>query len=508
MARSEFTLAAAVTAAVPGADVVGTRVLSSGGDARFDSAVATLADGTELAIRASSDDASAAELAQESLALRALTQGARALLRFQAPQHAGDGRVGDGRTLVTTLVPGFQIDAAEIPAGPGAAVAIGKAVANLHGLPVSVVRGAGLAERTPEQSRDEVRTLIDRAAATGRVSARLTVRWREAVEAEELWRFESAVTLGGAHAESFLFADDDERGPRVVGVIGWHSLSIGDPAVDLAWLTMAPQARADVLDAYAASTLRAPDTGLGVRARLLAELELARWLLHGHDTRRSDIVDDAAQLLDTLAEGIHDDLAPRHAPGVGVDEAMSALGRIPAREETAIDTSMQTDTYDPGAFAGIAVDDTSAFGPRGAAESPDLQDDVDGSDDPDESDRSVPGTGTETDLSGTDPRGEDGGSEDPSDDPGRPADDPGRPATGAVGDVDPNATADLSGLGRDGGGVGQDGSGLGQSLDEHAERPRTLLPSDGGISGEETDVAEAQRAARAAFQRWTSAPSE
>lgn len=458
MARSPFTLAAAVTAAVPGADVVGARALSSDGDARFDSAVATLADGTEAVIRASTDDDTAAELAKESLALRALTPGARAMLRFAAPEHLGDGRVGDGRTLVTTLLPGFQIDAADVPPGAGAAVAIGKAIAAVHALPTSVVRGAGLAERTPVEARDEVRVLIDRAAGTGRVSARLTVRWREAVDADELWRFESAVTLGGAHAESFVFADDDERGPRVTGVVGWHALCIGDPAVDLAWLTMAAQARADVLDAYASATLRSPDTGLGIRARLLAELELARWLLHGHDAHRADIVDDAAQLLNALADGIHDDLVPRVSAGMGVDEAMSALDRVPATGMNRIDTSMQTDAYDAGAFAGIARDDTSAFGPRSTQEQ--------------------------------DPIG-----------------------TGAVEPVDPHTTEDLSDLRTpEADAWGPDDADAPDDADSEdaapPARPRTLLPSEGGISGEATDVADAHRAARAAFQRWTSASSE
>ncbi|VXC04919.1 conserved hypothetical protein [Microbacterium sp. 8M] len=477
MARSPFTLAAAVTAAVPGADVVGARALSSDGDARFDSAVATLADGTEVAIRASSDDDTAAELAKESLALRALTPGARSMLRFDAPQHLGDGRVGDARTLVTTLLPGFQIDAADIPPGPGAAVAIGKAIAGVHALPASVVRGAGLAERTPAEARDDVRVLIDRAAATGRVSARLTVRWREAAEADELWRFESAVTLGGAHAESFLFSDDDERGPRVTGVLGWHGLSIGDPAVDLAWLTMAAEARDDVLDAYASATLRAPDAGLGIRARLLAELELARWLLHGHDTHRPDIVDDAAQLLDALADGIHDDLAPRASAGAGVDEAMSALERVPATGANRIDTSMRTDTYDASEFAGIAMDDTSAFGPRGGAAQLATTTDA-----PDEdAQEQGPGIGDAAhaqDLT----------------------------ATGALEDLDPNATQDLGDL-RDP--AADDGEpGTGAEGDERPGRPGTLLPSEGGIAGSEADVADAHRAARAAFQRWTSASSE
>ncbi|WP_251447069.1 phosphotransferase [Microbacterium sp. USTB-Y] len=478
MARSPFTLAAAVTAAVPGADVVGVRALSSDGDARFDSAVATLADGTEVAIRASNDDETASELARESLALRALTPGARSMLRFDAPEHLGDGRVGDARALVTTLLPGFQIDAADVPPGPGAAVAIGKAIAGVHALPASVVRGAGLAERTPADARDDVRVLIDRAAATGRVSARLTVRWREAVDADDLWRFESAVTLGGAHAESFLFADDDERGPRVTGVLGWHALAIGDPAVDLAWLTMAADARDDVLDAYASATLRAPDAGLGIRARLLAELELARWLLHGHDTHRPDVVDDAAQLLDALADGIHDDLAPRASAGAGVDEAMSALDRVPATGATRVDTSMQTDAYDASAFVGITMDDTSAFGPRGlsserdsAAAADEHRDSADAATD-DAADRDA------QDLT----------------------------ATGALEDLDPNATEDLSDL-RPSAEVRDDRDSRGDE-DDRPARSGTLLPSEGGIAGSEADVADAHRAARAAFQRWTSASSE
>jgi len=496
MARSPFTLAAAVTAAVPGADVVGARALTSDADARFDSAVATLADGSEVVIRASRDDETASELAGESLALRALTPGARSMLRFAAPEHLGDGRVGDARALVTTLLPGFQIDAADIPPGAGAAVAIGKAIAGLHALPASVVRSAGLGERTPTEARDEVRTLIDRAAATGRVSARLTVRWREAVEADELWRFESAVTLGGAQAESFLFADDDERGPRVTGVLGWHALSIGDPAVDLAWLTMAADARADVLDAYASSTLRAPDTGLGVRARLLAELELARWLLHGQDTRRTDIVDDAAQLLDALADGIHDDLAPRAGAGAGVDEAMSALDRVPATGVTRIDTSMQTDTYDAGAFAGIAMDDTSAFGPRAVPDASDEDTADAGTDDagPDDA-----GSGADDDAA-PETRGREQEAPDWED----------LAETGALEGLDPDATEDLGDLRAsfDGAPSKPHRRGPDDAQENGRGRPGTLLPSEGGIAGSDSDVAEAHRAARAAFQRWTSSSSE
>ncbi|WP_417508275.1 phosphotransferase [Microbacterium sp.] len=349
MARSPFTLAAAVTAALPGAEVVGARSLTADGDGRFDSAVITLADGRELAIRVGDDDETSRELASESIALRALTTGARAILPFRVPEYLGETRLADGRALVTELLPGFQIEATHVPRGRGAAASMGAAIAAVHALPASVVRSAGLSARSAEEVRAEIGRLVDRAAATGRVPARLTVRWREAVQDDELWRFESAVTLGGVKATSFLFEDDPERGPEVVGLLDWHGLSLGDPAVDLAWLSSAPDAAGDVHATYAESSGRAPDAALAVRARMLAELEFARWLVHGDAMHREDIVDDAAALLDALAEGLREnDLTVIAARGEGVDSALDALDHVPATASTGINTSMQTDAYSPG----------------------------------------------------------------------------------------------------------------------------------------------------------------
>lgn len=346
MARSPFTLAAAVTAALPGAEVTGARALSAGADGRFDSAVATLADGREVAIRVADDDDTARELAAEALALRALTAGVRAMLPFRAPEYLGETQLGEGRALVTELLPGFQIEAPQIPAGRGAAESMGAAIAALHSLPSSVIRSAGLPARSADESREELRQLVDAASATGRVPARLTVRWREAVSDDELWRFESTVILGGVQATSFLFADDPERGPEVTGLVGWHSLSVGDPAVDLSWLSAAPDAASDVHAAYARGADRVPDAALETRARLLAELEFARWLTHGDSLHRPDIVDDAAALLEALAEGLRgEELVAR--PAAGVDSALDALDRVPARPVADVDTSMQTDAYNP-----------------------------------------------------------------------------------------------------------------------------------------------------------------
>lgn len=364
MGRSPFTLAAAVTAALPGAEVTGTRALTADGDGRFDSAVASLADGRELAIRVADDDDAARELAAEALALRALTDGARAMLPFRAPGYIGETRVGEGRALVTELLPGFQIEASMVPAGRGAAESMGAAIAAVHGLPTSVVRGAGLVMRSAEESRAELERLVDTAAATGRVPARLTVRWRDAVADDDLWRFESTVILGGAQATSFLFDDHPERGPEVTGVIGWHGLAVGDPALDLSWLSAAPDAAADVHGAYARTMDRTPDAGLEVRARLLAELEFARWLVHGDALRREDIVEDAAALLEALADGLrHDDLGVPGDRRSDVDSAMDALDRVPVAAAPEVDTSMQTDAYNPEELWAAEADDADRDAP-------------------------------------------------------------------------------------------------------------------------------------------------
>lgn len=348
MARSPFTLVAAVTAALPGAEVVGARALTSDGDGRFDSAVATLADGSEVVIRVATDDAAARELAEESLALRALTAGAREMLPFQVPTFIGETQVGDARALVTDLMPGFQIEAAHIPAGRGAATSIGQATAAVHGLPASVVRAAGLSIRDAGGVRSEIQQLVDRAASTGRVPARLTARWRDATGDGDLWRFETTVTLSGLQALSFLFEDDPQDGPQVIGVLGWRGLTVGDPAEDLGWLSGAPDAAEDVHTAYAEASSRAADDALRVRARLHAELEFARWLVHGEEQRRPDIVDDAAALLESLSDGLRsDDLRVVAAYTGGVDSALDVLDRTPDTAAMAVDTSMQTDAYRP-----------------------------------------------------------------------------------------------------------------------------------------------------------------
>lgn len=349
MTRSPFTLAASVTQALPGAMVIATGSLTQGAAGRYDAAVALLEDGSKVAVRAPVDADAARELAAETLALRALTAGARSRLGFTVPTVLGEAGLGDARALVVDLLPGYQVDAAHIPAGDGIAPSIGRAIASIHALPTSIVRDAGLPSRTPDDSRAAVTALLDRAVATRRLPAALASRWRAAVEDDALWAFEQVVVHGNAGPGSFLF-EDHESGPTVSGVLEWHDLAVGDPAVDLHWLASAPAAASDVFAGYALGSFRTPDTYLRSRARFYAELEFAKWLVHGQEVHRSDIVDDAVALLDSLVAGVLDhNQPPLTAPDEDLDvhAVEDMLDNVPLPIPAPNDTSFQTDAYDP-----------------------------------------------------------------------------------------------------------------------------------------------------------------
>lgn len=355
MARSPLTLAASVTSALPRVVVTGVGSLSEGTSGRYDSAIAALEDGRRVVVRVPVDDDADTDLRAESRALKSLTAGVRAVLPFGAPDVLGETRVDGRHTLVQTLLPGYRVDAGHVPAGPGIATALGAATAHVHDLPVTVVRDAGLPLRSAAQVRDEAELLLDRAEATGLLPFGLLRRWSTALASDALWRFETTVVLGGVDPASFVFEDDDEGVPVVTGLLTWGGLGVGDPAVDLRWTASAPAARGDVFETYARTSHRAPDPQLSERARLHAELEFAKWLVHGQSAGSQEVIDDAVALLESLDESVRDQPAVVHG-GVTADEAIAASARVPASSGP-INTSMHTDTFDPETLASFIADE-------------------------------------------------------------------------------------------------------------------------------------------------------
>jgi aminoglycoside phosphotransferase (APT) family kinase protein len=330
MARSHLTLAALATSAVPGADIVGTRTLTTGVNARFDSAVVSLRSGDEYVVRVPLSPEAETEQSLDLVALNALTSGVRTRLPFRVPAYQGQAPIGETRAVVYDYIPGTPATLADVGGQASASESIGSAIAAVHSLPTSVVSDAGLVSGTATQAAVAARKLSERAASTGKVPRELMTRWATAVDDSALWQFQPTVINGALAPESFLLADDD-----VVGIIGWSGLRVSDPAIDLFWLSSAsrPESADLVYARYERGLSKPADRQLRKRARLYAELEIARWLLHGLDTRDDAVVDDAVNMLESLRGTVQNDLLNPLSTDTGqilaVEDVEAMLDRTP-----------------------------------------------------------------------------------------------------------------------------------------------------------------------------------
>lgn len=304
MARSHLTLAALATSAVEGLDLAATTSFATGGENDFDSALLTGRDGRHWIIRLPRNERAEAEQSADLVALRALSSGIRSRLSFAVSNFVGQVAVDGTRAIVYEFVYGSKAALNQLdPGSDGLAASIGRSIAAIHGLPTSFVADAGLPVLSAIESLRASVSVMDRAAATGLVPSHLLGRWERAMEDSNLWQFQPTVINGNLSAESFLTADY-----AVTGLLGWHELKVGDPARDLAWLLAAsPDAADSAIDAYHRGR-GTHDRHVAQRAKLYAELDVARWLLHGSQTRNSEIVDDAVGMLSAIVDSVENDV--------------------------------------------------------------------------------------------------------------------------------------------------------------------------------------------------------
>jgi macrolide phosphotransferase len=296
MARSHFTLAALATSAVAELDVVGAQAFGSMGHGDFDAALLTGRDGRHWIVRIPRSEKAEAEQSADLVALRALSTGVRTRLPFAVSSFAGQTPVSGTRAVVYEFVYGTKISLGQIT--PGLAASIGQAIAAIHALPTSFVVDAGLSAHSAVDGHRAAITLMERAIGTGLVPVALKLRWEHAAGESALWQYSPTVINGSLGSDSVLAASDD-----VTGILNWHGLRVGDPALDLQWLLGCTQSGATdaAFDAYGAARGQI-DRQLRQRATLLAELEVARWLLHGTEVRSTEIVDDAVEMLSALTD--------------------------------------------------------------------------------------------------------------------------------------------------------------------------------------------------------------
>ncbi|MGL5866578.1 MAG: phosphotransferase [Dermatophilaceae bacterium] len=277
MDRTPAFLAALASAAVPGLNPISVEALAGAPGRRFDIAFIQDSELRRWVVRAPRTDVAGAEMDRSMALLPLLARR----LSFAVPAPRGFVALAEGgRAAVYPYLPGDPLDFGALPAGPGVAVEVGRALAALHDTDPAVVEEAGLPGYHADAYRTRRLAELDRAAATGLVPAALLGRWETALEDVALWRFAAVPTHGSLSGDRVLvvFTDDaDAASGRVHAVTGWEQAQLADPADDFAALVdeAAPDAVETVLEAYAHARVERPDPHLLTRARLAAEL---RWV--------------------------------------------------------------------------------------------------------------------------------------------------------------------------------------------------------------------------------------
>lgn len=299
MAKSPLILAALAKDAVRHLDFVQVKSLNAGADGAFDTALLTATTGEHYVVRIANTQSAGAEQEVELQALRALGAEGRAALPFKITTLLGETKDDKGaRALIFDFVYGSPTDVGSIDGGSELARNIGLAIAAIHKLPLSVVENAHLPEFQPEDILRARIAELDRFAATGKVPSVLLSRWEAVLEDSTLFRFQPTVVHGSLNGDTVL----EDAGREVAGVLAWSSLKVSDPAEDLSWILGSendPFADA-VLAAYSANR-PGVDASIRQRAVLYSEFERARWLMHGVNKGDQSIIDDAVEMLGTLA---------------------------------------------------------------------------------------------------------------------------------------------------------------------------------------------------------------
>lgn len=351
MPRSHLTLAALVVAAVPDFDPVSSQSLSTNKHGEFDSACVRNADGRALVVRIPTNETAAADLVAQITVLSAMSPGVRSLMPFEVPTVVGHTITDGVPVAMFEYIEGNIISVTDFDKNLGLATTIGRSIAYIHQVPYAFAQQAGVPVFTPQETQRQSHALVERGRSTGLLPATLAERWSKAVDDDTLWQFTPTLVHGSLGVDRFLLGADS-----VSGVLGWGAARVADPAWDLHWLINLDFATAgEAFAAYDEVRLSAADPKVRQRAVLYSELELVRWLLHGVEFNRQEIIDDAVAMMDRLIDTVRDEgvntVGQATAPVLSVTEVETLLASVP---ETPAETLEPI--YEPVA----SVVDTSA----------------------------------------------------------------------------------------------------------------------------------------------------
>ncbi|MDO5671632.1 MAG: phosphotransferase [Actinomycetaceae bacterium] len=266
-------------------------------------------------------------------------------ISFDVPRPQGYSSLPEGkRAMVYRSLPGDTLDLSTLEPSSPLTADLGRTISSLHELPPSFIENLGMPSYSSEETRQDLMSKLDEAAATGSVPPALLQRWEEALEESSWWRFKT-VTIHSQLRSDSLFVTDN----HVVGMTDFNKAQIGDPAKDLAWLVSeAPEGLTErVFEAYHLARHDGADPYLQKRAELYGELALLDWLLHGVQTKDATIIADAQSMLEDLFAHIGD------ASFVGIERDTSVTVEsfertIAEGEEHADDAAHTNDVVEDG----------------------------------------------------------------------------------------------------------------------------------------------------------------
>ncbi|GGB72459.1 aminoglycoside phosphotransferase [Knoellia flava TL1] len=307
MERTPTFLAALASAGVPGLNPVSVEALPSVPDQDYDVAFVQDSEHRRWVVRAPRSEAAGARM---DLTVTLLQMLARRL-PFTIPSPRGFVELkGGGRAMIYPYLPGHNLAFDELPAGPGPAAELGRALAALHNTDVRLFDEAGMPTYDTDSYRRRRLTELDRAAESGRVPTALLARWERALEDVALWRFAPTCVHGDLTGDQVLavFEDDsDSSTGRIRGITGWEDAKVADPADDFAALVEEadPAALETVLEAYAHARVERPDANLVVRARLASELGILAELMRADARGDAAAVEGLSGRLRRLDDEVH-----------------------------------------------------------------------------------------------------------------------------------------------------------------------------------------------------------
>ena len=299
---SELELAALANAAVPGLRVLGTKDYASWKDG----SCVTLVDGEGQDWQVATTSDLAPEPLEHLFRVLALLGEAsdKRDLPFRVPAPvAVAARPKGGLALIYPHLGGSVAGPATLVRHPMFAASLASALAALHQLPVDTYSAVSGALVLPEERRAEYLALVEehRMAIPGDLAA----RWLGALRDDTLWLYQPVPVHGSLTAEDLQVAE----GSAVVGVRGFESARVDDPAYDVLWLLY--EADDAFLESFEAAYWRGrpePDLHMMTRAQLIAELDTLRWYAHAAQTQDNAAKEAGLRSLREMATELDGDL--------------------------------------------------------------------------------------------------------------------------------------------------------------------------------------------------------